>query len=320
MKQVMKTLVGVLVVIGLVAGAVFYLGDLLKPNFIGDAYNTIDTFHSLPEDSLDVIVFGSSRAWKGFKTTVLTDKYGLEAYNYGCNWQHINTTTLFVKDAFRTQSPKFVVVEAGHVGYVLIGAELNGEILYTRRLDNFEGKEEYLELSLKPDLEQRLSYTLPFIAYHGNWNALNYSSFVDPTDNYSFLGQRGYLMSTSVAPVDVPALETLPNEAFNEWAIQVLDDLVSVCKENGAQLIFYTAPAGVNFTFHYSLTEYAAKNDCVFIDFYEHFEDAGLDKETDFQDSVHLNESGSAKVADYIGKYIIENYDITKTPAVKLEK
>lgn len=317
MKQFFKSLIGTLVVIGLVVGAVVYLGDLLKPNFIGDAYNTIDAFHSLPEDSLDAIVFGSSRAWKGFKTSVLTDEYGLEAYNYGCNWQHINTTALFIKDALRTQSPKFVIIEAGHVGYVLRGSALNGEILYTRRIDWFDGKEEYLKQSLDQTRDQRLSYLIPFIAYHGNWNALNYSSFIDPTDNYSFQEQRGYLMSTAVETVDVPPLSSLPNEAFNEHALQVLDGIIEACREKGAQVIFYTAPAAVNFTFHYSLSDYAAANDCAFIDFYEHFEAAGLNAETDFQDGVHLNDSGSAKVADYIGKYITENYDLSQMPAVK---
>ena len=38
---------------------------------------------------------------------------------------------------------------------------------------------------------------------------------------------------------------------------------------------------------------------------------------TDFSDSAHLNDSGARKVADYIGNYIVTNYDVTD---MRLEK
>ena len=40
-------------------------------------------------------------------------------------------------------------------------------------------------------------------------------------------------------------------------------------------------------------------------------EDAGISAETDFCDPHHLNVSGATKMADYLGAYLKENYDLT---------
>ena len=48
-----------------------------------------------------------------------------------------------------------------------------------------------------------------------------------------------------------------------------------------------------------------------FINMFEHMEDAGISAETDFCDPHHLNVSGATKMADYLGAYLKENYDLT---------
>lgn len=56
---------------------------------------------------------------------------------------------------------------------------------------------------------------------------------------------------------------------------------------------------------------YAEENDCIYIDFFEKVEEIGLNCDTDFQDKGHLNTSGARKIANYLGRFISENYDIT---------
>lgn len=61
-----------------------------------------------------------------------------------------------------------------------------------------------------------------------------------------------------------------------------------------------------------SMEEYVLdKNNCVYIDLYEKIEEIGLDGTTDFSDEGHLNTSGSNKVADYLGEYLIGHYELT---------
>ena len=106
MKQIISSILSCIVTISLLIGIISGLGYVLRPTNTDSAITAIRTFHDMPENSMEVIGYGSSHMWMGFDAQVMYDNYGINAYNYGCNWQHINTTGLFIKDSFRTQSPK----------------------------------------------------------------------------------------------------------------------------------------------------------------------------------------------------------------------
>ena len=46
-------------------------------------------------------------------------------------------------------------------------------------------------------------------------------------------------------------------------------------------------------------------------------DEIGLNGETDFMDPNHLNSNGAKKVADFLGKYIVDHYDITDMRTIK---
>ena len=43
----------------------------------------------------------------------------------------------------------------------------------------------------------------------------------------------------------------------------------------------------------------------------DHIEEMGLDEASDFSDTGHLNASGAAKIARYMGAYLKANYSLT---------
>ena len=311
MKPWIKICISCVVILCLVFGAVCYCGEVLKPIFIGDAYNAIDAFHSIPENSAEVIVYGSSHAWKGLDAAHMYKEYGIAAYNYGCNWQHINTSALFFKDSLRTQSPKVILIEAFNINNVLMNTGLTGEILYTSQIDWFDGKVEYLQQCFGSSPKRWLGYFFPFMYFHGNWSTLNRWNFMNPTDNYDFTDTMGYLGSADVVYSELSDPDSFEQQPLCDAAIAVLDDIVAICKERGIKIVFYTAP--YEGTFHHSeaVKAYAAQNDCAYIDFFECLEEAGMSGETDFRDEGHLNDCGSQKIADYLGSFLSENYELT---------
>ena len=57
----MKKIVCCISCAAIIGISVFYAGRLLQPNFTVDAFHAIESFHSMPENSFDVIACGSSQ-------------------------------------------------------------------------------------------------------------------------------------------------------------------------------------------------------------------------------------------------------------------
>ena len=66
-----------------------------------------------------------------------------------------------------------------------------------------------------------------------------------------------------------------------------------------------------------AMKAYAEEHGYPYFDMFELAEEVGLNGETDFSDAGHLNDSGAIKVADYLGKYIVEHYDVTDMRTVQ---
>lgn len=311
MKEKIKNIGAVTIVCAMVILGIVYLGKVFSPFYTTDATDTIDAFHELDENSVEVIVYGSSHAWKGFDVMAMYKEYGIGAYNYGCNWQHINTTELFVEDSFRTQKPKVILIETYLVNELLLNMDMNGEIYYTRAISNFEGKQKYLKQVFGDETFRYVSYYVPFVAFHSNWNNLTRWSFDVDSDKMDFKKTMGYYGSDTIHKVTMLDHEQFQQKSLNPNAIQVLDNIVELCKENNVEVIFYTAPQAYEYNYFEAMKEYADRTGTKYINLFEHLDEMGFDADTDFQDKGHLNNSGSRKVALFLGEYITNNYEVT---------
>ena len=288
-----------------------YFGHLLDPKYTEGAMDAIKAFHLLEDDSLDVIIYGSSHAWKGCDSLEMNKKYGLKAYNYGCNWQAINTTLLFLQDSLRTQSPDVVCVETGLVGKVLEDVELEGQIYYTRPIDFFQGKKEYLSQCFGSNFGRYLTYYIPLAMFHDNWNKIEAENF-KKSHPEKWIKTMGYSGTDIVNSVNLTDFASFTHKDLPRSSVLVLDRMVADCKEKGVKILFYTCPFEGEYKYHSAMEEYSERTGCEYLDLFEHIDEVGIDGETDFRDKDHLNNSGSRKVADYLGRYIVENYDIGK--------
>ncbi|MDD6072598.1 MAG: hypothetical protein PUC12_17575 [Clostridiales bacterium] len=311
MKHKIKRLAGCIIVICLLIGSIHYTGCLLRPTDTDVALNAINTFHNMPENSFEVIAYGSSHVWRGLNVMEMYEKYGISAYNYGCNWQHMNTTRLFFEDSLRTQSPKVIIIETYLVNKLLEDKNMNGEIYYTRGISQFEAKSEYLKQCFGDDKERYLSYYMPLCAFHDNWTALCEQSFSDGYKRAEFNDTRGYLYTEGGSPIEIGDWQAFKQKELSEKALDILDSIVQECNERGIRIIFYTAPYQGEYNYSDAMEQYAEKNGCEYFNLFEKMDEVGIDCNTDFCDKGHLNNNGAVKVADYLGAYIVQNYDVT---------
>ena len=289
-------------------------GQVMDPAISGYGMATIQAFHKIEDNTLDVIVYGSSHAWNGCDTTVMANEYGLSVYNYGCNWQAINTTNLFLQDSLLTQTPKVVCIETGLVDNIEKNTGMDGQIYYTKAMPRSKAKTEYLKQCFGTNPEYWLSYYVPLIVFHDNWDKITYESF-HTTGYEGYMDSRGYNVgsNTSVMNVEIPDYRTFEQKELSEESIKYLDEMVAACKAKGVEVIFYTAPMAVEYNYIDALKAYANQNNCVYLDTFEYADEIGFQGDSDFHDETHVSASGAKKLARFLSEYIIEHYDVPHT-------
>ena len=151
-----KKLAAILLCAVLIFVGVLALGHLTRP--LGDdvAIANVENFHKLPENSIDVIVYGSSHAWRNVNVDEMYDKYGIGAYNYAANWQHLDTTWLFVHNSLATQTPKVALIEGMHINSNEFDTDMDGEIYYTTP----HNEKVKLDVTQNELLRRSLTYTV----------------------------------------------------------------------------------------------------------------------------------------------------------------
>ena len=239
------------------------------------------------------------------------DNYGIGAYNYAGNWQHLNTTWLFFHDSLRTQSPKVALIETFHVNSNLFDVDMDGEIYYTTAIPDSPYKRAYLESCFEGDIGRYLSYYIPLVAYHENKNALTADSFAPTANTVDFRDTMGFYPRDGQFVADVKDWTQMEKWVIGERSLAMLDDIVATCQARGIEVVFFTAPWSTEeFQYFDAMQQYADEHGCAYINMFEHMADAGISAETDFCDPHHLNLSGATKMANYLGAYLKEHYDL----------
>ncbi len=305
----MKKIMSSVLFLAILAGSIYVCGNILRPVNTDVCKNQIQTFHSLEEDSIDVMAYGSSRCWRGFSSVEFQNEYGVTCYNYGCNWQKINTTWLFLKDSLLTQSPKVAFVETGFLGWIKEDQEVDGEIYYTRELKWTESKKEYLEQcfgSFGEHYDRYLSYFVPFVMDHANWESIKNKNFVKNSSKTDFIKSQGSVNSNTVVPLTI-SYNKNQEQALPEASKEVLDDIVKICQEEQITLVFYTVPFEGEYHYADFFEQYAKDNNCYYVNLFDHMDDAGINEQTDFSDKDHLNTVGAIKATNYLGEYLEEH-------------
>ena len=292
-------------------GLIKYGGHIVRPIKVDTDIEAVRTFHEMPENSFEVIGYGSSHIYWSLDISEMYNQYGIGAYNYGNDGQSLNTTLLFFKDSLETQRPKVALVETYFFTSVLQNADMGRELYYTRALKNTSYKMEYLRQCFGNNLERWASYFIPLFGLHANWPSVTSAGFKPNRVSGEFAKTMGYFsvgdsMADGIEIISGLEQNPLPDESF-----PVLDELVKTATENDIQLVFYTTPFHGWYHYGDAVKEYADENGIPYLNLFELFDETGLDTETDFHDKNHVNSCGAIKIADYLGKYLIENYDLT---------
>ncbi len=305
-----KIVLGLCLIVG-----TFYFGyNYLNSKFRNPEAYYNDSFHNLPEESMDVIVLGSSHAQYSFCPDFFYEDTGLYSYVLGSAFQPLKISYLMLKEALKTQSPEMIILE---VYTATLGDEPINENRYVLAEYQLTGEERKEAISYLSD-DKRVDYYNEFINNHNNWR--NLSSIDDlRVDKTSIESTMGYHQNSVYLPVENYWYSFIYDEdvdvELKQEDLDALNNIYDLCKENDIEILLYMVPMD-NVTveiqsYRHKVWDWANEHDIKYIDF--------LERDTEFDirsaihsDGFHLYTNGASVVTDLLADYVKDNYVFDK--------
>lgn len=288
-----------------------YFNSLFRNETDGVSYG--DSFHSMPEDSVDIIVLGSSHAQYSFIPSFMYQDTGLYSYVLGSACQPLKVSYEMLKEALKTQNPELVVLEVFTA--TPLKSTCDGDSCYVMSAYQMRDEERTNTIKMLPEDKQG-TYLNDYLINHNNWRTINSLSdfeiedWIDPC--------FGYVEQTTSLPVDnwwYPNTYYETEEVeLNDEDRDALNNILSLCKDNGIELFLYMMPMEdidvENQSYRYKVWQWADENEVRYIDFVD------IAEELDYRlqihnDGAHSMVNGSGYITDYLADYFVSNYDFS---------
>lgn len=291
------------------------LTTIFVPKWYGTWQSTriVDGFYELPQNSLDVVLMGSSQTIMGLSPMELYEDCGISSYSFGTEEQPMYATYYWLKEILRFHSPQVVVLDINELLHNCSEASYRKAFDYME-WSNVKWEAVQTHCQKNEDLSI-LSYLFPFIQYHSRWDELS-------KDDFTYLHTKkadpyfGFVISSGTCEIDYKGIEAQPNalpDQANPEAYEYLLKIIALCQQKNMDLLFTKTPrAGWSPEEHNLFEQIAAQYQIPFLDFNNKsiMQEMGFDYGLDARDGSHLNIYGAEKVGKYLGTYLKENYNL----------
>lgn len=261
----------------------------------------------------EVLFIGDCEVYENFSPITLWENYGITSYIRGSAQQLVWQSYYLLEDALRYETPKVVVFNVLALKYDTPQSEA-----YNRMsLDGMRwsgSKAAAIRASMTED-ESFLDYVFPLLRYHARWSELTDDDFKHLFSK-DLVTHAGYYMRVDVKPqTGFPPPMVLPDYTLGENAMGYLDKITALCREHGIDLVLIKAPTEYPHWYDEwdaQIVAYAEENGLPYFNYIDLRDEIGLDMTTDTYDAgLHLNTQGAEKMANYLGRYLTETYDLT---------
>lgn len=284
----------------------------------------IEVFYKYEPNTMDVIAYGSCHSFYTLNTAPLWNDYGMAVYNMADPGQPLGSMYYYFHESLKTQKPKVAMIELFPlVASGIDHAWIEGGNFYANTLgmkytsDVFVKNIDYLLYLTGTTGDEKYMYRkyalLKFPIIHSRYNELKEADFrgYDPD-------QGRFISDWSVWKYDTPDISKMTGTSeLSEEHLYWLDQIVKLAKKNDVQIVFWVAPyvtAKEDMMQFNAVKEYANRHNVHFINLNEKYDELEFDFSQDMQDDEHqgshMNAYGAAKVTDYMGKYLSENFNL----------
>jgi hypothetical protein len=308
-----RIICGILVFAAMI-GCLYLLQRLLVPK-----YQTGIVEGSMVEEyydetlNHDVIFVGDCEIYENFSTIELWEKYGITSYIRGSAQQLIWQSYYLLEDTLKYETPKVVVFNVLALKYT----EPQSEAYNRMSIDGMRwsmAKVNNIKASMTSE-ESFVDYLFPILRYHSRWSELTSDDFTHLFQKDKVTHNGYYMRVDTKAQEEFPTPTPLADYTLGENAMNYLQKMADLCKENGISLVLIKAP--IEYPYWYDewdeqVRDFAKENGLDYFNYIDLRDVIGLDMSVDTYDAgLHLNTQGAEKMSDYFGKYLVENFDLT---------
>ncbi|MDO4499727.1 MAG: hypothetical protein Q4B60_00465 [Erysipelotrichaceae bacterium] len=306
-------LIKICLCICLLTGTFYYGYNYLNDSFRTKGVEYNESFHNLPENSMDIIVLGSSHAQYSYVPSFVYQNTGLYSYVLGSACQPLKVSYEMLKEALKTQSPELIILEV----YTATPLKLwcMADSCYVLAEYQMRGEEKQNVINMLPEEKAEL-YKNEFLVNHNNWKDLNDfkeilnqpdREFIDPTFGFVCQDPPEYVDNWWYPNV---FKETVDVE-LDEEDLTALNNIYNLCNENNIEILLYMMPMDgldvENQSYRYKVWQWAEERNIKYLDFVD------LAEKLDYKmrihnDGAHSLINGSSYISDYLSEYVANEY------------
>ena len=328
-KQIKKrALLLVTLLIAVIGATYVFQENFCHPgNFFDE--DRLTFFHNEPEDSMDIVVMGSSDVYAGYSAATAYRDFGITSYPYALSGATVTSWKGMLEDILETQNPKLIVLEPFGACYDnSVVRERNSQAIKLLDTIPFSAHKIRLAQDLATRVEgtKTIDFLFPFIKYHNTYGAYVRNFKVhreirkmktSPLKGVSNVTRISAPAKTYDARQDTRVLE------LDTDSEKCLREFFDYAKSRGVNIVVARFPqvlAEEGEDQHRSLLranrvgEIAEEYGYPFINMQYRWDDIGLDTYHDFYNRAHLNIYGQQKVTDYICDYLIKDCGLEVSP------
>ncbi len=274
--------------------------------------------YELEQDSLDAVFTGSSHVFCSVSPEDIFASQGITSYVLASSCQKVWQSYYYLKDIFRRQRPKVVVLDT----FMCLDAGAQSEAFNREAIDSMRLSAAKLEaiktaVDNNPVQEDFLSYVFPVIRYHDRWECLEEGDFLWFL-NDAHSRTKGYIprMAVTGAVFHEDAYKDPSPAELDGVCKEYLLKIKGLCEENDAEFILVKFPTCLwNGASALAIQQFADEAGIRYLDFCADEDmrravDIDWSKET-LDEGNHLNYDGSMKVTAFMGQYLQEHYEFT---------
>jgi hypothetical protein len=292
--------------------------------------NSYEDYLSLAKKTnIDVVFYGNSLSYRVYNPLIINNKCKTISYNLGSSGFNMSLTDILLKESLKHNKPKLIVLSSDDGAY----KKLKDKKRKGFQLHAIDYIPNYTINKLKKitsvyDKNEYLGVLSPLLRNHKKWYNKKYFNLSrrknhkgSKKENFYHSGYLAYFDEINDEKITkhfnsfikTEKKEYVYGNAMTNKQIKHLSNFITIANKNDIDVLVLTAPMlnaiYADNKFYSSLEKVCDSLNVKYLNINKHYKELKYNL-TDFQDVIHVNNSGSIKASNFLANYINDNYDL----------